>query len=145
MAAGDIITAADIATRVGTTSVVADSGNITTAQVVTMTVTAYLETNRAYAITGLARISSTTAGDSAICRIREDSLTGTEIASGQVYAATNSTVGYSAPPLYAQYVAIATGNKTFVYTVIRNLGGGNCQQRASAVSPGWLLVDLIPE
>lgn len=142
MTAGSPLTNADVATRVATTPWTADSGNITTTQTITMSMSPFLEIGQTYALAAYFRLSSSVAADVAICRFREDLVTGTEIAQGQFYIPTNSGSGFGFM-MYGQYTATVTGAKTLVFTVLRNSGSGNIIQRGAAVAPGYFTADLI--
>lgn len=144
MSAGDKLFNTEIATRVATGEYTSDSGTITTTQTSTMSISPYLQDGRRYALMSYARISSSVAGDAAICRIREDSATGTEIGSGQVYCGTNSTVGFTSV-VYAEFTATADGAKTFHHTVVRNSGTGNIIHRSLTTSLGRFTCTLLPD
>lgn len=123
------------------TSVTSDSGTITTTNTTTITLVAFLEAGSTYQLDSYARISSSVAADTAITRIMLTSTAGTVIVAGQVGIPTTSGVGYS-NSLHTEYTAAATGNQTFVFTVVRNVGTGNIIHRASATEPGWLTCRL---
>jgi hypothetical protein len=142
MTAGEALSNADVATRVATSTWASDSGNITTTQTITMSMSPFLEDGKTYALFAYFRLSSSVAADVAICRLREDSITGTELAQGQFYIPTTSASGFGFM-LYGEYTATADGAKTLVFTITRNSGSGNIIQRGAAVAPGRFIADLI--
>lgn len=122
-------------------SVTSDSATVTTTETTTITLVAAVEAGAVYQISSYARISSSTAGDVVVTRIREDNSTGTQIQGGQVECSTTSTTGYS-NSLNTEWTAATTGNKTFVFTIVRGGGSGNIIHRAAATAPGFLTLRL---
>ena len=143
MAAGDPIPWSYIATRVATAPITADSSTFTTTQVTLITATPTLDIGRTYGIWVYFRMSSSVAADVAICRIREDSTTGTELSQGQFYIATNSASGFGFS-IYGEYTAVASAVKTLVFTAVRAAGSGNLTLKGAAVAPSKMTVTLIP-
>jgi len=115
----------------------ASSGSITTTETVTDTLVTSLVAGSIYRVEIRLLISSTTAADDAIVRLREDSLTGTQIDGYRTDLAVVSPVVYP-EPLCAYYTAVSTGAKTFVATLIRSAGGGNLVRAAGATAPSVL-------
>lgn len=146
MAVGDLIAPSHLLRRVATTTTTANSGNITTTETSVATVSGVLEAGQRYGITVYSRWAASAVGspsaETTLARIREDSVSGTEITAGQVGLMTASTVGFSLV-LYAEYTAVTTGSKTFAFTGIRNGGANNHTLRASTSAPCLFFVDLI--
>ena len=118
-----------------------DSGTVTTTETTTMTLVAPLENGKTYQISAYARISSSVAADVVVTRIRLTNSSGTQIQGGQVECSTTSTTGYS-NSLYTEYTASATGDQTFVFTIVRGGGTGNIIHRAASTAPGYLVCRL---
>jgi hypothetical protein len=128
-----------IATQIDT----ADSGTFTTTETIVSTVVAALVNGRTYRVKAHTRCSSSVAADRYIARLREDNATGTAIQGSNVdITAAATTHGWPAD-LEAEYVAVATGNKTFVLTGVRGSGTGNCFMEAGADHPSYLYVDYV--
>jgi hypothetical protein len=81
------------------------------------------------------------AADDAHFRIREDSISGTEIAS----VAEDLTVVGRQPrsTIEVEYTADATEDKTFVATLSRLAGSGNLHGDAAAAGPTYFYVDYV--
>ncbi len=122
-------------------SVTSDSATIPTTETTTITLVVPVEQGAVYQISSYARISSSVAGDVVVTRIREDNSTGTQIQGGQVECSTTSTTGYS-NSLNTEFTAATTGNKTFVFTLVRGGGSGNIIHRAASTAPGFLTCRL---
>ncbi|MEV6348576.1 hypothetical protein [Actinoplanes sp. NPDC051851] len=146
MASGDVLANAEIATRVGQNTITANTSTFT-AETLIVSVTVNVEAGKRYKISGELRpCASAVASPSAECnivRIREDSLTGTQVQAAQVYLATASTAGFQVV-LYADYTAVATGTKTFVLTSIRQAGANTHFVTAGTTAPGVITVDYLP-
>lgn len=125
-----------IATQVRTS----DSGDLAD-ETIADTVTAPLVDDRTYGIWCFSQVQSTVAGDSVNFRLREDSLAGTQMAIKRVEC-VRSVAGYGYS-IYAEYTAIATGNKTFVLTGDRANGTGAVISPASATQVSILYVDYL--
>jgi hypothetical protein len=99
--------------RIGSTvNTTATSGFAAATETVTDTLTVPLETGKLYELLWTGNYSNTTADATLLWRIREDSLSGTQIGSGRTI--WNSTNTVSASVLRTYYTAVADGNKTFV-------------------------------
>jgi hypothetical protein len=124
-----------IATSVRTTS----SGTFT-AETVTDTVTANLVAGLIYRVRMVFNTLSTVAGDIDLVRIREDSIAGTILQSARsaIPAATGFLYIYE-----AEYTAVVTGSKTFVFSGARSSGTGSISHIASANAPSYFYVDYI--
>lgn len=143
MASGEKITNELIATRVATTSVASNSSTFTNTEVSLATVTAYLIDNKRYKVAYPARFSVATAAQLVTVRLREDTVSGTQLQAAQVYCHSTDSVGFDVY-IEVEYTATTTGNKTFVLTAQRNGGSGNVTMLAAASSTRCLTVTLIP-
>lgn len=139
MASGDKLANHQIATRVNTATMAADTtGAAVTTETIILTVVGTLTSGRRYAIRGHARSSSTVSGDSVLFRIREDNLTGNATAVNRVWMDADSAgIGCD---LYGEYTASATGAKTFVLTMIRRTGTST---GIVARTPAYVFIDEI--
>lgn len=126
--------------RIATTTETTISAGFT-AETIINTVTAALISGRTYAIGLFTGITSTVAGDNAEFRIRENNVAGTQL---QVVRkdllATNIT---EVVFLYAQYTAVATGDKTFVGTGFRQAGTGTLTRNTSPTAPAYMYVEYL--
>jgi hypothetical protein len=114
-----------------------------TAETVVDSVTATLVNGRRYRITWMGKIQSTVADGYARCRIREDSILGTQRQSGQL--PTNVAANQSFElAMTARYTATASGNKTFVFTAQRQAGTGNLSSFADPTAPTYFWVEPVP-
>jgi hypothetical protein len=140
MASGDVVANHVIATRVTSAVMGADTtGGTFAAETVILTVVAALTSGRKYMIQGKARCSSNVSGDSVLFRVREDTVAGTQNSVNRVWLDADSAgIGCE---LYGEYVASATGNKTFVLTMLRRTGTGTS---IIGRNPCYLLVDELP-
>jgi len=129
-----------IATQIDT----ADSSGFGTTETVVSTVTAALVTGRTYRVSFRSAFQSDVAADTVNARIREDNVTGTQMQLRRCYSHI-ATAGAGFPgDLEAEYVAVATGNKTFVATGQRSSGTGVAiVAEGSATAPRYLYVDYI--
>lgn len=143
MASGDKLTNEVIATRVATNPVTASSSTFTNTEVSLATVTAYLIDGKRYLVKYPARFSVATAAQLVTARLREDTVSGTQLQAAQVYCHSTDSVGFDLP-IEVEYTATVTGNKTFVFTGQRNGGSGNVTMLAAASSTRCLTVTLIP-
>lgn len=119
------------------TSIVANSGTYTTTETVIATWTATLTAGQVYAVTADAFIltSATSSTEANLVRIREDSLTGTQVQGGNIML-PSTTSGGCPLHLYGEYTAVSTATKTFVLTAIRQgTGTGTYNLKASSTSP----------
>ena len=128
--------------RIATTSTTSDSSTFTTTEAEVLSVTAALVDGRTYRVRAHCRWASSVAGDRVIGRIRQDSVTGSEVTSANVIADTTATNGWPMM-IEAEYTATATGDKTFVVGGVRASGTGNCYMVAASNRPGYLYVDYI--
>lgn len=140
MASGDRLANHQIATRVGTAVMSADTAAGTfAAEAVILTLAATLTNGRRYAIRATGRASSNVSGDSVLFRIREDNLAGLQNAVNRVWLdADPAGIGCD---LYGEYIAAATAAKTFVVTMLRRTGTGTS---ILGRNPGYLYIDELP-
>lgn len=145
LAAGSKLRASEliaaIPQRVGTTTRTSNTSTYTTTEVVTDTVTASLVSGRTYKVTSFQALASSVAADTITMRIREDSLTGTQLQAMRFTITATGTTWLAV--LVADYVAVATGSKSFVNTSVRATGTGNCSNNASATAPNFLIVEQV--
>jgi hypothetical protein len=129
--------------RIATNIVTADSAAFT-AETVVMTIVAPLVIGRTYAIWAFPRLASTIDNDDVLARIREDSVSGTELQVDlqELTADNQSGVGQTYD-IYAQYTAVATGSKTFVVTAQRNAGTGSVRLENASTRPSYAFVEYI--
>lgn len=126
--------------RVGTTTNTANTGTFT-AETITDTITVALKNGRKYAIEFRGAARSSVAADIVDARIRQDNVAGTQMIVDRLVVPT--AAGTRQCPLYAEYTAGATANKTFVVTMQRQAGTGNISRPGAATSPSILFVDEI--
>lgn len=143
MTSGSQLANADIATRVGTMTVTSDSSASTGSDVLVGTVSAFLESGKKYALYATAALSSSGANDAGVIIIREDGISGTQLAARQVAIPGTGSTGYGVTA-YGEYTAGATGSKTFALTQRRTGSAGNVIARAGATTPTYLTVTLLP-
>jgi hypothetical protein len=144
-AAGEVIVAEDVNVWIGEDAIDADSSTWDdTPEVVVGTVTVGLVDDYRYKIWFHGRVSTDVAGDYAGLRIREDSVSGTQLQfSGNIHLPTTTGNGFPTF-LFATYTAAATASKTFVLTGQRTAGTGTAHRiRGSSSSPGYLVVERI--
>jgi hypothetical protein len=144
VAAGETIIAGKVpGERIATDSGSADSSNFTNAaEVVVQSVTAPVVIGRTYRVVFHGSFASSIAADTLFVRIREDSLTGTQLQSTAFEITTTTAVGWKLT-LEAEYTADATEDKIFTLTAIRAGGSGNCRLEAGSDHPAYLYVDYI--
>lgn len=128
--------------RIGTTIDTADSGTFTTTETVVSTLTVALVSGRTYRVRSIVGCVTSVANDIYLGRIREDNVSGTILMERNRHVGTVSASGEELS-LEAEYTAVATGNKTFVATGVRNGGTGTLHADATAVRPRYLYVDYI--
>jgi hypothetical protein len=141
VAAGETIIAGKIpGERIATTIRTEDSSNVTSEAVID-TVEAAVVEGRIYRVRWHGRFASSVAGDDAHFRIREDSISGTELAS----VAEDLEVVARQPrsTIEAEYTADATEDKTFVATLTRLAGTGGVHGDAAAGGPTYFYVEYI--
>ena len=119
-------------TRIATSLETADSAGFT-AETVIGTVTGDLVTGRTYRVQANAQVSSTVLNDTALVRLREDSIAGTIIGlnTGDIHTTGNIPTVCA---IEAEYVAVADGSKTFVVTAQRLTGTGSIRREALATN-----------
>lgn len=127
--------------RIATTTRTTTSSTFTTTETSINTVTAALENGKTYAVRWVTEGRSTVAADTAKFRIREDSVSGTILQAVNTAMPVVSTDFQAV--LEVEYTAVATGNKTFAGTCVRNSGTGNVSVSASANEPHYLYVEYV--
>jgi|WetSurSiteA1Bulk_404760.scaffolds.fasta_scaffold01968_5 hypothetical protein len=110
-----------------------------TAETVVDTIVAALVSGKTYEVHYHGLYLSSVANDTAGVHLREDSVSGTDMTSTDVYLPVGSSRVWVCH-LYAEYTAGTTGNKTFVATGQRRTGTGNIQRYASASAPAYFVV-----
>jgi len=125
--------------RIGTTKRETGSASVTGTELVIDTVTVMLAIGHNFEIFWDSQWQTSVADGQIRCRIREDSVTGTTLQLRQAHG-----VGVVAQAkgltLFADYEAVAEGEKTFVGTAIRQSGTGTWTSPATAVDPTFLKV-----
>lgn len=119
----------------GVSTYTSDSSTFTTTETEIASITVSLINGVTYDLRCDAHISSSTAGDTVTCRIREDNSSGTEV---QVVSGNTVSTSGNRPvviPVWGRYTATATGSKTFSVTAVRQAGGGNIFREVSSVAP----------
>lgn len=144
VAAGDPIYASDVNTRLGTTTRTSDTSTVTTVETVSDSVVVTLVAGKKYRVRWVVGYTSDTAADTVFLRLREDSVSGTVIclARGDVRVTNGAGSRWVEYP-EAEYVATASGSKTFVGTYVRASGSGNVKVTATSALPTYLYVELI--
>jgi hypothetical protein len=144
MPAGEVANAEDWETWIGEDVIDADSSTWDdTPEVVVGSVTVDLVDTYRYKIWFEGRISTDVANDTAGLRIREDSVSGTQLQFANHHIPTTTGNGFT-KTITATYTATATASKTFVLTGQRTAGTGVAHRiRGSASSPGYLVVERI--
>lgn len=117
------------------------SATITTVETVTDTITVALVSGQAYEVEYNGLVQSSVAADVALFNLKEDSLSGTRMCDGRVTCSTAGAGKTFLAHLRAVYTAIATGNKTFVVTLVRDSGSGNLTRAAASSDPALLSVE----
>lgn len=130
--------------RIGTTVVTADSSNFTTTETTVMSITVPLVSGRTYAIYAYPKFASSVDNDDVTVNIREDNSTGTGLQQDSLELTHDlqSTRGETRP-MYAEYTAVSTANKTFVVSAVRAAGTGNIRLEASADKPNYLFIEYV--
>lgn len=143
MASGDFTAYSDVAVRVGSTPITADSATFTTTEVSLVSVTFTQALGVTYAINVQTAFSSTVTGTEIVfARVREDTLTGNQLQGLISYMPTAGSSGYPIS-MYCEYTAASTGSKTIVLTAVRSSGTGTYQLRAGSNHPGAITVTKI--
>jgi hypothetical protein len=112
-----------------------------TAETVIDSVTPNLITGLTYDIKWNGVVQSTVADGIARMRIREDSLSGTQLQLRQQSTAIAASQSFPVSGLETEYTAVETGPKTFVVTGIRQTGTGTLSCFAAADTPTLLTVE----
>lgn len=127
--------------RIATEIVTSSSATITTTETVIATVVAALVTGRTYRLRFAGAINNSQIASTGLIRLREDSVSGTQL---QVVREHAHTAAQNYPLIVeVEYTAVATGNKTFVATLVRGTGTGDHSLTASASQPTYLYTDYI--
>lgn len=128
--------------EIALTTNTSDSSTWTTTETETDSVTAPLVSGRTYKIRWSGAIVTTVAGDVDLLRIREDNTTGTALQTRGLYL--GSTISGGIPcTLEARYTAVATADKTFVVTGIRNAGTGTHHGDGDPTRPRHTYVEYV--
>lgn len=144
--AGDIVTADDLADEIGQGTLTSNSANITTTETVVISTSTTLVAGRRYAVELHAKIGASVAAQSVILWVRAGStISGTELANGQAYVHTTSSVGFGPSVLRGEHTAVSSGSQSFVGSIQRNGGSGNVFIVASATAPARLIVTEIKD
>ena len=127
--------------RVDTTEDTSSSGAITTTETIVLTITAPLINTVTYRITAYFLTQLSVATDVFVSRLREDDASGTQLQNARIANGVTNSVF----PCYmeVEYTATATGNKTFVVTLLRTSGTGNIVMNAGATQPCYLYIDYV--
>jgi hypothetical protein len=142
--AGETIIAGKVpGERIETTRRVSSSAGVTTTETVVDTVVAAVVAGRIYKVTWDGRLSSTAAADDARIKIREDSVSGTELMDVVLDLALTGRTPRT--HLEVEYTADATEDKTLVFTLARFAGTGTLTAIAAANAPTYLYVDYIED
>jgi hypothetical protein len=141
--AGETIIAGRIpGERIATTTRSSNSSGITTTETVVDSVTASLVEGRTYKIRWFGQVFSSVADGYTRLRIREDSVSGTEV--DQRQRSTDIAANQAFPViLEGEYIAVATGSKTFVATLVRQAGTGTVTAQAGSANPTRLTVEYV--
>lgn len=129
----DAFTPEPTPTRIATSIETADSAGFT-AETQIGSVTGDLVAGRTYRVRSNAQVGSTVVNDTALVRLREDTISGTLMGlnTGDIHTTGNiPTICF----MEAEYTPAADETKTFIVSAQRLSGTGNI--RREAVSPGW--------
>jgi hypothetical protein len=110
--------------RIAGTIVTADSSTFT-AETVVISVVAPLVSGRTYRVRSIPGWMSTVSDDAVQGRLREDSVSGTQLDATEVRIGRVSSTAKYVTPVEARYTATSTGNKTFVVSGARIAGTGD--------------------
>lgn len=141
--AGERITAAKLSTLAGDpgirTSLV---GSITTTETVLDQITVPVVAGRQYRVWWRGNVQTTIADGYGRLRLREDSVSGTQVGFSQQWTAT--VINQSFPTtMEGFWTAPSTGDKIFVATLIRQSGTGVLSSYADASTPANFFVENI--
>jgi hypothetical protein len=130
--------------RIATTVATSDSATFTTTATTVLTVVAPLVTGRRYAVWTYVRFDSSVDNDDVQASIKEDSSSGTTIATIVGELVADNQAGAGMPfYIYGEFDAVATGDKTFVVTGQRNAGTGNVKMESAVGRASYLAVEYI--
>lgn len=141
VAAGTILRAGRLpGEEIAVATETSDSSTFTTTETSIGSVTASLISGVTYWVYAQVPISSSGTGDDVDVRIRQDNVSGTEMAltTIDIVSATTPTVAV----LRARYTAGSTGSKTFVVTGDRVGGSNNIRREASSTRPQIMAVTV---
>lgn len=143
MASGDVTSYSDVAVRVATGTATASSSTWTTGDTQLITATGTVVAGQTYKINCIMNIQASPAGDTLICRIREDTITGNQIDGKLLTPASAGGTGYPIN-LYAEWTASTTGSKTFVASAQRSTGTASTYRLiATSQEVSFLIVDRL--
>jgi hypothetical protein len=123
------------------TSIVTSSSSTFTALTSVMSVTASLKANVTYKVTAFSHFASTVANDTVTVRLRQDTISGTDLNLDPNVLIT-STGGVSSY-VEAEYTPTIDVTKTFVLGAQRATGAGNITLTANSNFPSYLYVDYV--
>lgn len=128
--------------EIAVNTVPADSATFTTTETQVQSVTAALISGETYWVHWHMHWGSSVANDRVNMRIREDNVSGTALQEAAMTSEAAHAAGSNGETkdLWARYVAVATGNKTFSGTLVRSSGTGNVQLEGAATRPNYLRV-----
>lgn len=144
MPAGDIVPWSYVAVRTALSTTTADSGTYGATETSLITIAATLTSGLTYGVWFTGRVSGDVASDTSGLRIREDNVSGNQLAFSNIFIGTTTGNGFTTVA-YGEYTPGATASKTFALTGQRTGGTGTAHRiRASANSPAFLMITLIP-
>lgn len=125
--------------RLDTDIITADTANVDTTETVLASVAAPVVQGRTYKIVFDGAVQLSVADDQFLVHIREDSVTGTQIGSRRVTAASTNVN----QPFHfeGEYTAAATGTKTIVLTFERVSGTGTIHIDAGLSNPSYFYIE----
>lgn len=127
--------------RINTAIRTSTSSTATTTEIQIDSVTAALVTGRTYKVVWDLPVTTSVATDVHFLRIREDNTTGTQL-NVRRYKGPGTEQSYPYR-MEAEYTAVATANKTFSGTSIRNTGTGSVISHAASGVPAYMYVDYV--
>lgn len=128
---------------VATATETSDSSTFTTTETVIGTITASLISGVTYIVAATVPIASSVANDRVAVRMREDNVSGTQLAfEGLLVPGTDPEDIPAAAGMRAMYTAVSTGSKTFVVTGDRYAGTGNIRREALSTRPLLLTITV---
>jgi hypothetical protein len=127
--------------RIATRIISVDTaGGIAETQI--FSITANLVVGRVYRVSLYSHVNSSTPTDDGNARIREDSITGTELQVDRVDIQNSATTGRMCYMEF-EYKASVTGSKTFVVTMTRSAGAATPFFECAANRPLYMMIDYI--